>query len=129
MSIAPISNPTDVVAAGMQEEIGQSMTSMTQAKETLTTANPALANYIANSIAEKSKRERLGSGYTLGQDTRGRSKGLIDPADNFNDADPTPSGALGNMQPRNESMGKSGNVESWARSVGDDSDGMGDMAG
>lgn len=125
MSIAPI--PTDVVAAGMQEEIGQCMT---PAKETLSKENPALANFIASSIEEKKVRERLGSGYTLGQDSRGRSKGLIDLLDNFDDADPNAMlvQALSNMQPRNEAMGKSGNVEAWARAVGDDSGGFGDMA-
>ena len=110
----------------MQEEIGQSMT---PAKQNLTKENPALANYLANSIEEKRKRERLGSSYTLGQDSRGRSKGLVDPADNFNNTDHAPPRALSKMKPRNDSMGKSGNIEAWARSVGNDSDGMGDMAG
>lgn len=122
MSIAPIAN--DVVAAGMQEEIGQSMT---PAKESLNRENPALAEFIANSIEEKKIRERLGSGYTLGQDSRGRSKGLIDLLNNFEGSDPnaTLSLALSGMHPRNESMGKSGGVQAWARATGETHDSIG----
>jgi hypothetical protein len=122
MSIAPVA--TDVVAAGMQEEIGQSMS---PAKETLSRENPALAEVIANSVEEKKIRERMGSGYTLGQDSRGRSKGLIDLLNNFDASDPNTllSLALAGMTLRNESMGKSGSVQAWARATGNISGNIG----
>jgi hypothetical protein len=121
MSITPIAN--DVVAAGMQEEIGQSMS---PAKESLNRENPALAEFIANSIEEKKIRDRMGSGYTLGQDSRGRSKGLIDLLNNFNANDPNAllSTALAGMTLRNDSMGKSGGVEAWARATGELTDSL-----
>lgn len=110
MSITPIA--IDVVTAGLQEEIGQSMS---PAKQTINRENPALAQFIANAIEEKKIRERFGRSFTFGQDNRGRSKGLIDLLNDFNTTNSNRSNALTAMAQRNESMGKIGSVKYWAR--------------
>ena len=109
----------DAAAAGMLEEIGQSI--QPDKRVDLPRENPALAEFIANSVEEKKVRDRMGNGYTFG-DSRGRSKGLVDLLSNqFSADDPTAllGLALAGMSLRNESMGKSGSVQAWARAMED----------
>ncbi|MEJ2669509.1 MAG: hypothetical protein P8104_02720 [Gammaproteobacteria bacterium] len=109
----------DAVEAGMLEEIGQSM----EPEKTVDLAreNPALAEFISNSVEEKKVRDRMGNGYTFG-DSRGRSKGMIDLLSGpFSVDDPVAllNLALAAMTMRNDSMGKSGSVQAWARATQD----------